>query len=110
MKHADLDDAKVVGVQRLPGLLVIDLQRSKTERIQVRAVRVSKEEAEYYVGERVTAPHPDPTLPLDQIEVAELEGGVLEMQGCRKNDSWYVWRIEAESIQIIRSGHAQKRT
>jgi hypothetical protein len=86
LKHADLDDSRVVAVRRDNGKILIDLERFGTEHIHVCASGVSREDAEYYVGNRVTAPHPDPTLPLDQIEVAEIGEGVLELQGYLKNE------------------------
>jgi len=102
MEHADLDDSRVVNVRRENGNVIIDLERFGTEHIHVRANGVSHEDAEYYVGGRVTAPHPDPNFPLDLIEVAKIGSGILELQGYFKSESWYVWRIVADSIEIDR--------
>jgi hypothetical protein len=102
--RVDLDDSSVVAVSRTPGRIVIKLEQkrnNKAQHIEVRVTEVSREIAEYYVGHEVTAPHPSPELPLDYIEYAELGPNHVELQGYLKNDSWYVWRIEGNGIQIM---------
>ena len=111
--RVDLDDCHVVGVTREDHCVVVELEQRRNkskERIVVRAADVSEEVAEYYVGERVTAPHPDPTLPLDYIEYAEQGPGYLEFQGYLRNESWFVWRIVAPNIEIRKGNHGSTAT
>lgn len=99
----DLDDSCVVAVSRDLGGIVIELEQkrnSKVQRIEVLVADVSREIAEYYIGHKVAVPHPNPELPLDFIEYAEQGPNHIELQGYLKNDSWYLWRIEGNGIQI----------
>ena len=99
----DLDDSLVLQVRREQGVVMIDLEQRRgitTKHIAVVALGVTREDAEYYVGHNVTAPHPDPTLPLDYIEFAEQAPGYIELGGYLKNESWFVWRICSADIEI----------
>lgn len=71
-------------------------------RFPVVASGVTREDAEYYIGHNVTTPHPDPTLPLDYIELAERGPVHFELGGHRKNESWFVWRIGAVTSRSSR--------
>lgn len=101
--RVDLDDSRVLQVRREQGVVVIDLEQHRggtTKHIAVVASGVTQEDAEYYIGHNVTAPHPDPTLPLDYIEFAEQASDYLELGGYLKNESWFVWRLRSSDIEI----------
>ena len=101
--RVDLDDSRVIAIQREPGRLFIELEQTRANRatrITVAASGVSREDAEYYIGHNVTAPHPSPASPLDYIEFAEQGPDYLELGGYLKSESWYVWRIVATDFEI----------
>jgi hypothetical protein len=109
--RVDLDDSRVVGVSRESGRLVVELEQRRnndSKRIEVRVTGALKETAEHYVGNQITAPHPDPQLPLDYIEYAERGDTFVELQGYLKNDSWYVWRIDGTDIEIVQTNNDEK--
>ena len=56
--------------------------------------------AEFYVGHNITAPHPDPSSPLDWVEYAEQGHGYLELGGHRGSESWFLWQIFGDVIEI----------
>ena len=102
MDHVDLDDSKVIDVERLDDSLTITLQR-EGKQILVKVAGLEREDAECFVGDRIKGVHPDPKLPVVEIEVAEMGPGILELQGGRYPETdWYVWRIVANSIEIQR--------
>jgi hypothetical protein len=99
-----LEERRVVGIHRVGGDLHLDLEAVRRDepvrRVTVRLSDVTGERAQYYVGEKILAPHPDPSSPLDLIEVAEYQGGKLSLQGYRKGEPWYVWDIFASEVEI----------
>lgn len=110
----DLDGAKLLEVKRMGDMIQIMLdavsisstdtagQKRHPRRGRVKMVlrNVSAERADYFIGEGVTAPHPDPTFPLDTIEVAEYSDNVLTLQGYRKGEPWYVWEIDTPNVAV----------
>jgi hypothetical protein len=101
--HIDLDDSRVVHVNREHGRVTIELEqlRSRTaKRITVSVTGVTHEDAVYYVGHNVTAPHPNPELPLDFVEYAEHRAGQLELGGHLHNKIWFVWTLVATGVEI----------
>ena len=105
-RHLDLEDSRVIAIQREPGRLLIQLEQTRSDQatlITIAASGVSREEAEYYVGHNVTAPHPNPAAPLDYVEFAEQGPDYLELGGYLNSEPWYLWRIAAAEFEIRRS-------
>lgn len=101
--RVDLDDSRVLQVRRTGNVIVIELEQrrdSGAKSIAVVASGVTTEDAAYYIGHDVTAPHPNPELPLDFIETAEIGPGYLELGGYLKNESWFTWRIGAQEFEF----------
>lgn len=101
--RVDLDDFRVCQIQRKKGSVTIELEQRRggtTKHIVVVASGVTREDAEYYIGSNITAPHPEPSMPLDYIQFAEGGPGYLEFGGNRKGESWFVWRIVSRDIEI----------
>lgn len=101
--RVDLDDSRVLQVRRVGDVTCIKLKQRRggaIKRIVVVASGVTAEDAEYYIGHNVTAPHPNPTVPLDFVETAEIESGHLELGGYLKGESWFTWRIAAREIEL----------
>ena len=102
-QRIDLDDSRIVTICRERGFLNVVLeQRRGTEvrNLSARVVGPYQEEVAYYVGEGITAPHPDPSLPLDFVEYAALGPCHLDLQGYRRNESWFAWRISGSAVVI----------
>ncbi|RUO38628.1 hypothetical protein CWE13_03000 [Aliidiomarina shirensis] len=105
LERADLDDCSVVGVHRNPDWLLIELEWGSENspcKIIVIAHNVTNEKIEHFVGHGVTAPHPDPDLPLDWVQYSGTKQGVLELGGQLRGDAWFSWQIFAEKIEIRR--------
>jgi len=105
-RRLDLDDSRVISIQREPGRVFIELEQTRNNRstlITVAASGVSREDAEYYIGHNVTAPHPSPAAPLDYVEFAEQGPDFVELGGYLNSQSWYLWRIAAAEFEIRRS-------
>jgi hypothetical protein len=102
-QRVDLDDSRVLSVDRGPGFLLVRLEQRRGTTIRRLAARVADpyhEEAAYCVGEGIMAPHPDPSLPLDFVEYATAGPRHLELQGYLGSESWFTWRIEGSAIEI----------
>lgn len=102
--HIDLDDASVLSVDRTPGGLCIELEQRRdgqARRVRVVASGLVAEEAQHFVGAGVTAPHPDPALPLDFIEYAARGRDFLEFGGHLRDETWFHWRIVAGRFDFM---------
>lgn len=102
-RRVDLDDSRVVGIDRCPGFILVLLEQHRGTAVQNFSVSVAgpyHEEVAYYVGEGVTAPHPSPSLPLDFVEYAAAGTRHLELQGYLRSESWFTWRITGSAVEI----------
>jgi hypothetical protein len=103
-----LEDRRVIAIHRSGSELLLDLETVRDDepvrRVMLNLNGVVAERAHYYIGLKVTAPHPDPSSPLDLIEVAEYEAPKLSLQGYRNSEPWYVWEIWAAEIGVEEHG------
>jgi hypothetical protein len=103
-----LEERKVIAIRRSTSDVLLDLETVRGDepvrRVTLHLNGVTAERAHYYIGDKVTAPHPDPSWPLDLIEVAEYEAPKLSLQGYRNSEPWYVWEIWAAEIGIEEHG------
>ena len=100
----DLDDSRVLSIDRNSDALEILLEQKRGVSVRSLSVRVIapwREEAAYYVGEGVTAPHPNPALPLDFVEYAAAGPHHLDLQGYLEREAWFTWRIDGSAVEII---------
>ncbi len=111
----ELDDAKVIDIGRKNDEICIALDgASLWERcsngsvgwrslynVKVILRGVTGDVAEYWVGSGVSAPHPNPTYPLDAIEIAEYANGSLMLQGYLNREPWYTWKITAGTCTLV---------
>lgn len=112
--EVDLGDASVLEIVRSNNDMRVSLDFARiwrhdertgwsSERIDKPSLlfqRVARERALRYVGEGVEGDHPDPTRPLDLIEVVKYTAGKLELQGYLGREPWYVWEVEAAKLAV----------
>lgn len=106
----DVENARVAAVGRRDGELRICFENARLMRpgsdtfepciATLALAGVSSESADYCVGHKVSAPHPDPEKPLDRVEVVAYSGGRLNLQGMRFNEPWYEWDIVSQSVSL----------
>ena len=99
----DLDDSTVVEIVRDTDRVSIELEQTRNKLSKFITIQASgglREKAQYYIGQNVTADHPDPSKPLDYIEYAERGANYIELGGFLENEPWFVWRIEGSYIEI----------
>jgi len=102
-RRVDLDDSRVVNIERDPDFIKIALEQrrgSEVRNLLVTVVGPCREEVAHYVGEGITAPHPDPSLPLDFVELASAGPDHLELQGYLGRESWFTWRVDGSAVEI----------
>ena len=98
-QRVDLDDCRVVSIDRDPDALSIVLEQRRPGVVRNLSARIAgpwREEIAYYVGQGVTAPHPNPSLPLDYVEYAAAGPSHLDLQGYLGKESWFAWRINGD--------------
>jgi hypothetical protein len=110
----DLEDVEVESIDRHPETVSIVLRAvavaaagSTTwnrHRLELRLEGVESESAAHYVGNGISAPHPDPAQPLDFVQTYDFDGRTLELEGQRRGESWFVWTLVANSIAFFEPG------
>lgn len=70
-------------------------------RVEVVFEACTSESASYYVGAGVTAPHPNPALPLDFVQAYAFEKGRLFLEGQLAGESWFVWELADARMRVL---------
>ena len=99
----DLDDSRVVRIEREPSGVTVALEQCRgpvTRNFTVRVLGPWQEEVAYYVGEGVTAPHPNPSLPLDFVEYAAAGPRHVDLQGYLQGEAWFAWSVTGSAVEI----------
>jgi hypothetical protein len=114
VQDADLEDAEILKIEREPSIVRFWLSTASVRDtpttwremgpVRVTLTGVSSEVAAYYIGEGVTAPHPDPVMPLHVIATASWENGTLRLGGYRAGEPWYEWSIVSTHGEVIPTG------
>lgn len=109
----DLDNASVAAVSREASSVSIHIERASLKRAGASSVvdvtliveGVSSELATLHLAHGATQTLAlDATPPLDLVEVWELRGGTLELEGYRRSEPWVTWIIQGNTVSAqIRS-------
>ena len=111
----DLEDADVAAVRRDGDEIRIVFSNAHVTRqgsgvsevcsVELLLSGVKSEAVHCYVGAGITAPHPNPALPLDFVQVFSYERGTLNLQGMLADEPWYEWEIVVEHVAFRSKAH-----
>lgn len=107
--HVDLEDARLLNVQRESNNLVISFEGAtlvnegtrSLRTATVRLIEVLRESVtEYGEGNIPRTVAPPDASPIDVVEVDECRGERLEIQGFKQPGKWVVWSVEARCVRV----------
>ena len=112
----DLEDSSVSAVSREGDVVVISFdvgriwigsESFEVADLDLKLWGVKHEAATFHGPEVVALAVNGASVPLHVVEVVEYSGGVLELQGLRKNEPWCVWRIEGRGATLNWNGKSR---
>lgn len=95
-----LEDCEIIKVFRAMDSIEIELIQPSGKKVLVRASGVKFEEVTFYDGKSAHREPSDIPIPLNRVEVASLERGLLSLEGYRNSIPWYAWRITSPQLRI----------